>query len=161
MTCVKCKGQMSGCQLLNMTGRFKKETLTVQIEGHECAKCGHQIIAGRRMAEFMEKLADAYRVERGLLTSAQIRQQRERLGMSQTEFAAYVGVGTAGLKRWELGDIQTKAVDELIRLKTDPEYLQRLIDGLYRKLVTSKETRVEADPNRVRAGAATCELLAA
>ena len=119
MTCIKCKGQMSELHPLNMVGRFKGKNVTVEIIGRECDQCGHQSIEGSRMSEFMQKVADAYRSMRGLLTSAEIRKKRERLKMSQLEFAAYLGVGVAGVKRWELGEIQSKGVDELIRLKTD------------------------------------------
>lgn len=163
MTCIKCKAQMSQPQLLNMTGSFKKETLTVEIEGRVCAECGHQVVAGKRMAEFMQKLADKYRVMRGLLTSAEILRQREKLGMSQSEFALYLGVGIASVKRWELGEIQTKMVDELIRCKTDPEYTEVLLSDLYRRLVShSQATASEgAERQRARGGAGNCELLAA
>lgn len=136
MTCIKCKGQMSQSQLMQMTGRFKGLDLTVEIEGRQCTQCGHQIVAGRHMSEFMQKLGDAYRVSKGLLTSAEIRRQRESLGMSQTEFADYLGVGVAGVKRWELGDIQNKAVDELIRLKTDLDYIDLFMSKITRRLAS-------------------------
>ena len=159
MTCVKCKSQMSQPKLLNMTGKFKSETLSVAIEGVECEGCGNQILEGRRMGEFMQKLGDAYRVKRGLLTSAQIRSQRERLGMSQADFATYLGVGVAGVKRWELGDIQTKTVDELIRSKTDPDYIETLLNNLYRRLAVNRtESRAVERSNGVLT---TCEQLAA
>ena len=86
------------------------------------------------MSEFMQKVADAYRSSRNLLTSAEIRRKRERLRMSQVEFAAYLGVGVAGVKRLELGEIQSKGVDELIRLKTDTKYAEALLTDLYQRL---------------------------
>ena len=51
----------------------------------------------------------------------EIRARRMQLGMSQTQFGEYLGTGPASVKRWELGQVQDKAMDELIRLKTDPE----------------------------------------
>jgi hypothetical protein len=41
--------------------------------------------------------------------------------MSQQRFSEYLGAGVASVKRWELGQIQDRAMDELIRLKTDVE----------------------------------------
>jgi hypothetical protein len=37
--------------------------------------------------------------------------------MSQEEFAAYLSVGVASVKRWELGKVQEKSTDDLIRIK--------------------------------------------
>jgi len=48
-------------------------------------------------------------------------QRRRMLGMSQQDFADYLGVGAASVKRWEAGQIQDRALDELMRLKTDRE----------------------------------------
>ena len=120
MNCIKCRAQMLPPRLIDMEGNLKGETVSVQITGSECPACGHKSIEGRRMSEFMQKIADAYRVKRKLLTSTEIRNARERLGMSQIVFAEYLGVGSASVKRWELGELQTKVVDELIRVKTDP-----------------------------------------
>jgi hypothetical protein len=37
--------------------------------------------------------------------------------MSQEEFAAYLSVGVASVKRWELGKVQEKSMDDLVRIK--------------------------------------------
>jgi hypothetical protein len=39
--------------------------------------------------------------------------------MSQQEYSNYLGVGVASVKRWEAGQVQDRAMDNLIRLKTD------------------------------------------
>ena len=39
--------------------------------------------------------------------------------MSQRDFAKYLGVGEASVKRWEAGHIQDESSDRLIRMKTD------------------------------------------
>jgi DNA-binding transcriptional regulator YiaG len=39
--------------------------------------------------------------------------------MSQRQFASYLGVGVASIKRWELGQIQDEAMNNLMVLKTD------------------------------------------
>jgi hypothetical protein len=41
--------------------------------------------------------------------------------MSQDEFARYLKVGPASVHRWENGQIQDEALNELLLLKTDPE----------------------------------------
>jgi hypothetical protein len=58
-------------------------------------------------------VADAYRQDNELLTSDQIRSIRGSL--SQISFAQQLGVGPASVKRWELGLVQDKSNDNLIR----------------------------------------------
>lgn len=85
-----------------------------------CPNCEFKTIPAAKMGEFALRVADAYREKHGLLTSSQIRDRRLDLGMSQQQFAKYLGVGSSSIKRWELGCIQDKAMSDLILLKTDP-----------------------------------------
>jgi len=71
------------------------------------------------MPEFSRLLSDKYRAAHGLLTSVDIRDRRNRLGMTQLEFAKYLGVGIASVKRWEMGKIQDARSNALIIEKTD------------------------------------------
>lgn len=83
---------------------------------------------------FGAALDAAYRKKLGLLSASEIRAARERLRMSQREFAEYIGVGEASIKRWELGALQDKSGDELIRLKTDPAYARGSFNRLCSRL---------------------------
>ena len=86
------------------------------------------------MGEFSLLVADEYRRRYGLLTSAEIRERREKLRMSQEAFARYLGVGVASIKRWELGLVQDKAMNELMVLKTDPLKAAQHAQALGRRL---------------------------
>jgi HTH-type transcriptional regulator/antitoxin MqsA len=53
----------------------------------------------------------------GLLTPEQIRRVRERVGMSQAEFARLTGIGVATLSRWEQGRLmQTRSLDGYLQI---------------------------------------------
>ena len=65
------------------------------------------------MPEYMRKVADAYRRDHGLYTSEEIKDIRGKL--TQQRFADALGVGVASVKRWELGLVQDKGNDKLIR----------------------------------------------
>jgi putative zinc finger/helix-turn-helix YgiT family protein len=71
----------------------------------------------------------------GLLTSEQVKAVRERLDMSQSEFARLTGIGVATLSRWERGRLlQTKALDRYLRvLGAFPEVIPWL-ESLARQL---------------------------
>ena len=56
-----------------------------------------------------------------ILTADEIRRRRKGLGMNQRDFAEYLGVGIASLKRWEGGKTRNRSSDILIRLRTDLE----------------------------------------
>jgi putative zinc finger/helix-turn-helix YgiT family protein len=106
-------------QTIELSGERNGESFTVSVPGLVCSQCGFSTISNKQSGKFTQAISDAYRTAHGLLTSTDLRRLRTELGMSQLEFAEYLGVGAASVKRWECGQIQDKAMDELIRLKTD------------------------------------------
>ena len=93
-----------------------------------------QVVPVEHANEFGQALDAAYRQAAGLLKKEQIRAARQGLRMSQREFAEYLGVGEASVKRWELGALHDKSSDNLIRQMTDPEYARRILERLCRRL---------------------------
>jgi DNA-binding transcriptional regulator YiaG len=59
-----------------------------------------------QMSELRKRAADAYRTNHGLLTSEEIVNFRNALGMSQAAFANYLKVDKASIKRWETYFVQ-------------------------------------------------------
>lgn len=120
MTCFECgNGQLQPSRVM-MTGSRHGESFTVEVDGFQCSSCGFKTVDSEQSVEFTRLISDEYRVAHGRLTSREIRARRTQLGMSQVQFGEYLGTGPASVKRWEAGQIQDKAMDELIRLKTDP-----------------------------------------
>jgi putative zinc finger/helix-turn-helix YgiT family protein len=120
--CVKCgTADLAEDRTIELTGSVRDEEYTISMRGMVCPNCHFQTIDGRQMPEYSRLLADKYRAAHGLLSSDEIRTRRERLQMSQAKFAEYLDVGIASVKRWEMGKIQESAMDQLIRLKTEPE----------------------------------------
>jgi putative zinc finger/helix-turn-helix YgiT family protein len=121
MNCLKCRKTELQEQKADLTAEVKGETVLVtQFPALVCLSCGYKTIRGHAMQDYMRAAADVYRAKHGLLTSIQIRESRESLNQTQDEFARYLDVGIASVKRWELGQIQDRAMDRLIRLSTDP-----------------------------------------
>jgi len=118
--CFECgKGSLIPA-MVELTGYRHGEEFTVRANGLQCTACGFKTIDNEQSGGFTKLVSDAYREKHGLLTSAQIREARNRLGMSQEKFAQYLKVGPASVNRWENGQIQDEAMNELILLKTDP-----------------------------------------
>jgi putative zinc finger/helix-turn-helix YgiT family protein len=104
-------------KVTTMEGEYAGEPYRVPAEAMVCPKCGYATLHASQIDAFSTAVADAYRKRHGLLTSSEIRKIRGGLGMSQEEFAAYLNVGVASVKRWELGKVQEKSMDDLVRIK--------------------------------------------
>jgi len=118
--CIKCGvADLEPQQHVQLSGVVRGETFTVTMPGLICPKCGYKTIEGSDMPAYGRLLADKYRAAHGLLTSVDIRDRRNQLEMNQEEFAKYIGVGIASIKRWEMGKIQDPRSNQLIIEKTD------------------------------------------
>lgn len=64
----------------------------------------------------------------GLLTPGEIREGREKLGLSQQEFQELLGLGGNSLSRWENGRVyQSRSIDRFLRVVFGvPEALEHL-----------------------------------
>jgi putative zinc finger/helix-turn-helix YgiT family protein len=79
----------------------------------QCANC--KAISLDEEAD--KQISAAFRREARLLTPEEIRQGREKLGLTQKQFANLLGVGEATVSRWETGaQIQQRAMDRFLRL---------------------------------------------
>ena len=112
--------------------------LSVPVNGEEikvrkvphlrCPSC-HEIVLRLDEAKQLGRRAlDIYREKYGLLSAAEIRSIRERLGMTQAELATLLCLGGNTISRWEAGrKVQSAAHDVLLRLIRDvPESLAYL-----------------------------------
>lgn len=91
------------------TYRVEIPALTVP----RCANC--QAISIDDEAD--RQISSAFRLEARLLTPEEIRNGREKLGLTQKQFASLLGVGEATISRWETGaQIQQRAMDRFLRV---------------------------------------------
>jgi putative zinc finger/helix-turn-helix YgiT family protein len=116
VNCYQCGKAMEEA-IINTSGEVKGETFAVNTLGLRCPHCHYQTLNATQMDGYRKLLADAYRKGHGLLTSAEIKQKRAALSLSQQEFASFLNVGVASIKRWELGGVQEESMDQLLRLK--------------------------------------------
>jgi putative zinc finger/helix-turn-helix YgiT family protein len=121
MKCFECEKGNLIHRRAQVEGEVRSEQFVVESAALVCDRCGYQAMEGADLPEHLRRLADAYRRAHRLLTSEEIRSRRGLLRMTQKVFAAYLGVGEASIKRWELGAVQDESMDRYIRLKTDPE----------------------------------------
>lgn len=119
MKCLQCNNTHFIEQKVRFNPEIKGETIEVIVPCMVCENCQTPLMNTEQMNVLRRASADKYRENHNLLTSSQISTYREELGMSQSAFARYLGVGEASIKRWETYFIQDTSQDELIRLKCD------------------------------------------
>ncbi len=117
MICFKCNCEDFATQSAVIRQDFRSEQLDVSTPVSVCTACGWQTLGCGQADELRKRTADAYREKHGLLTTALIKYIRKSKRQNQAEFAAFLGVGEASVKRWEAGLVQDKAYDQLIRMK--------------------------------------------
>ena len=94
------------------------------LEVPKCSNCGAVSIDS--VAE--EAIDEAFRKEAKLLTRKQIRANRERLRLSQEEFASRLRVAAATVSRWETGaQIQQRSLDAFMRVFFRSESVRRML----------------------------------
>jgi len=108
--CPNCSGKVA-LRKIEKKMNFRGEDISFQIEAYVCMECNMEIATINQTSNAQILISDAYRKKVGLLTSSEIREKREKLGLSQKEFAKRAGFGIASLKRWENGIIQTKSMN--------------------------------------------------
>lgn len=87
------------------------------LECFRCDTCGADPVFTGQIRRNQLKIADAKRVHDGLLTGAQIRAVRERLGLSQSQASEVFGGGANAFSKYERGDVmQSVAMDRLLKV---------------------------------------------
>ncbi len=124
MKCLHCNNTRFERKKIRFPVELKGETLDVLSEAFVCSKCGDSQMDTEQMNHFRKIAADTYRKGHGLLTSSEIVKFREHLKMSQIQFADYLNVGEASIKRWETYYIQDESQNDHIRLKCDEAYAE-------------------------------------
>lgn len=85
---------------------------------------------------------DEYKKAKGLLTSKEIKEIREKYSLSQSDIALILGMGQITVTRYETGIIQEKTHDILLRIVNDePHYLVELLSES--KLPQKKRNKIK------------------
>jgi putative zinc finger/helix-turn-helix YgiT family protein len=119
MKCLNCDSTSFEQKKVRIKTDYNGESFEVLVPSFVCAKCQEQLMNSKQMNVLRQAAVDGYRQKYSLLTSQEIISLRKKLDMSQREFARYLDVGEASVKRWETYYAQEKAMDEHIRIKSD------------------------------------------
>ena len=96
-----------------MSNRGKEETLHIDIPVHQCKECDFEF-TGPDAAKLQH---DAVCRFLNVMTPSEVRDIREKSGLTQSKFAEVTGIGIASINRWEKGGvIQNPAMDNYLFL---------------------------------------------
>ncbi|MEW5825752.1 MAG: type II TA system antitoxin MqsA family protein [Candidatus Bipolaricaulota bacterium] len=127
--CPQCKAQREPkVHRRDETITVKGEPVEIQANVAVCAECGEDLFVAELEEHNVKRAFDIYRRRHDLLTASQIRELRERYGLSQRGLAQLLGWGEVTVSRYENGAIQTRGHDQFLRLLRDPENVRRLLD---------------------------------
>lgn len=129
VTCPVCgsKTLTAATHELAMTYGGRKLVVT-DLEHYECAVCGSDPAFPGQIKRNELKIADAKRRSLRLLTSGEIRDFREELGLSQAEAAELFGGGANAFSKYERGEvIQSVPMDRLLRTVHAHPYLAKFL----------------------------------
>ena len=145
MNCIKCGHVVEPAAPRTMETELRGERVSVTLEAPQCPNCGRVVMLGKNTRTYYRAVSDAYRSKVGLLTTSELDNLRRGLNMKWPDFARYVFVGIATLKRWRRGEIQTQALDRLVRLRADPEYLLETASELREHLAAANSSVLSVD----------------
>jgi putative zinc finger/helix-turn-helix YgiT family protein len=94
---------------------FRGKRVKFRARHYVCPVCGIEADDLDLGAANQKALSDAYRRTAKLLTGEQIIDARKRLKWTQEDLARTAHVGIVSIKRWETGQIQTRAMDDVLR----------------------------------------------
>lgn len=112
--CPVCEKEMA-LVLTDKSMTFRGIEIIYKDCAYICSVCGMEIATTKQAAEIQKNISESYRKAVGLLTGAEIRKYRKKLGLTQKALADKMTVGIASIKRWEGGIIQSKPMDKVLR----------------------------------------------
>lgn len=115
--CKKCQSDDIKQLTSQETVQYKGQDIPFVIEYSVCNNCNHEFVSKPQIQRGDNYLRDAKKAVDGLLTSTEIKQAREELGLTQAQASQVFGGGANAFSKYERAEVaQSKAMDKLIRV---------------------------------------------
>lgn len=115
MNCPNGHGKMA-LRCIRKKMKFRGVNIIVPLEQYVCPVCDLEASTVDQTASVQKEISDAYRKASNLLTGKEIVEKRKNLTLTQEALAKKMNVGIASIKRWEGGTIQSKSMDQALRI---------------------------------------------
>jgi len=115
-SCPKGHGIME-LKKMEKTTTFKGVDVSFEADAYVCPQCGLEAGTVQSAGAVQRAIADAYRKKTNLLTGDEIKALRKGRGLTQQDLASLMHIGIASIKRWEIGLIQSRSMDQALRMQ--------------------------------------------
>lgn len=113
---------------------YKTDIVKIKQKVVYCNNCNQEIDC-LDIERLDSKLRKAYRLNHKLLTPQEIKEIRNKYELSQKDFASILGISNKSLSSYENGSVQDKAIDNLIRGASNPDFLLSLLGDEFDKSI--------------------------
>lgn len=130
------KGYCPNCECEATLRSFRRKE-TVQVRGEDipvvaefssCRDCGEEF-QNTRGVDHLDTAYREYRKRHGMLQPEEIKDWRNKFGLTQREVAEILGLGGATLSRYENGALQDTSHERMLRLAIEPRNLIKLLEA--------------------------------
>ena len=151
--CVECDNEV--------VATIEHRSMSMRIRGQEtnydaavaiCPSCGSVIADSRIEGKNLAAAYTAYRSANNLLQPEEIKEIRNRYGLSLRDFSRFLGFGEQTVSRYETGALQDEAHDGMMRLASSHDGAAQLLairrDQLPANIVAAAERFIASRPPR-------------
>jgi len=104
------------------------EKINVPVEYFKCTTCGEEVDNPNYKQDPLVLAYREYRRLHGMVQPEEIREFRQRYGLTQRELARLLGFGEVTISRYENGALQDISHDTLLRLIKEPSNMLKIIE---------------------------------
>lgn len=138
--CEKCNKWVDGeITTINMCHLVKNDKINMKTKILKCTKCAENLYCEDIDSKTQMELFDIYKKKHKLLTAKQIKEIRLQYNLSQRSLSKLLNWGDKTIWRYELGSIQDKAHDSMLKYISSPvnmkEYIKNNETGLEQKRI--------------------------
>lgn len=137
------------CGKSDSSVKAKKEIIQVRGENIEiesnvrvCDNCGEELFDEELDEENLSRAYDEYRNKKNILGSNEIRQIREKYGLSQRTLGKILDWGEVTIHRYESGAIPDPSHNKILKLLEDPNIVKNLIVNVKEQIPRATYKRI-------------------
>lgn len=136
---------------------YRRDSFEVLYHFYVCMDTGEQFTTTEIDTLNLNQVYNKYREKYGIPFTDEIKNIREKYGLSAAKMSEVLGLGANVYRNYEAGEIPSVATGRLIRLAEDPDEFGRLLEMSRNVLEPDEYEKVKKKINHARSGWGTIE----
>jgi len=138
---------------------YRKDSFQILYHYYQCMDSGEQFTTTEIDTLNINQVHNKYRERYGIPFTDEIRDIREKYGLSATKMSEVLGLGVNVYRNYEAGEMPSVATGRLIRLAQVPDEFSRLLEMSKNALEVTEYERVKKKVNAARQGSEKADEL--